>query len=194
MGAPAAGNTAVVETVASRQVYASPWMTVREDVVRRSNGDRGVYRVIDSPDIVLVIPRDEDRVHMVEQYRHAVGGRRWEFPSGNIEPGSDADAAAAAARELREETGLAAGSLVPLGVLEMAPGMLSHRCRVFLATNLTQGPPQRDPEERDVGASSFSRYDLEQMMWDGRLTDAKTAAAYAFLLMHERREVQRPDA
>lgn len=68
-------------TLRSKQVYANPWMAVREDAIRRSDGSTGIYGVVDSPDIALIIPADGDRLHLVEQYRHPVGGRRWELPS-----------------------------------------------------------------------------------------------------------------
>ncbi len=55
-----------VETVGSRQVYADPWMAVREDAIRRSDGSAGIYGVVDSPDIALIIPADGDRLHLVE--------------------------------------------------------------------------------------------------------------------------------
>lgn len=89
------------------------------------------------------------------------------------------------ARELREETGLSAGSLTPLGTLDLAPGMFSQRCRVFLATGLTDGEPQRELEEQDVRSAWFTRADVERMITDGTLTDAKTAAAYTLLLLRE---------
>ena len=133
-----------VETLGSEQVYANPWMAVREDTVRRPDGSTGIYGVVDTPDIALVIPADGDRLHLVEQYRYPVAGRRWEFPSGTADQALDVDAAALAARELREETGLAAGTLTPLGTLDVAPSMFSQRCAVFLATDLTAGPPQRE--------------------------------------------------
>jgi hypothetical protein len=46
----------------------------------RSNGSTGTYTVVDSADIALIVPVGGDRLHLVEQYRHPVGGRRWEFP------------------------------------------------------------------------------------------------------------------
>ena len=111
-----------VETLGSKQVYANPWMAVREDAVRRSDGSTGIYGVVDSPDIALIIPADADRLHLVEQFRYPVAGRRWEFPSGGADQRLDVEAAALAARELREETGLSAGRLTPLGTLDVAPG------------------------------------------------------------------------
>jgi len=173
-----------VETLGSRQVYANTWMAVREDVVRRADGSTGVYAVIETPDNAVVIPADGDRLHLVEQHRHPVAGRRWEFPSGNLEEDRDDDLVAAAARELREETGLRAGRLTLLGSIEMAPSMVSQRCHVFLATALTEGEPARDPAEQDMRSTWFSRDTVEQMLRDGTLNDAKSLAAYSLLQLH----------
>ena len=172
-----------VETLGSKQVYANPWMTVREDAIRRPDGSTGIYGVVESPDIALVIPADGDRLHLVEQYRYPVAGRRWEFPSGTADQRLDADAAALAARELREETGLVAGTLTPLGTLDIAPSMFSLQCRVFLATDLTHGTPERELEEQDMRSAWFTRADVERMISDGTITDAKSTAAYALLLL-----------
>ncbi len=101
-----------METLTSTQVYANPWMSVREDTVHRTDGSTGLYGVVDSPDIALVIASEDDRLHLVEQYRYPVTGRRWEFPSGSADA-ADVDVASLAARELREETGLTAARLSP---------------------------------------------------------------------------------
>lgn len=68
------------------------------------------------------------------------------MPSGSADQRLDVEAAALAVPELREETGLLAGRLIPLGTLDVAPGLFSQRCRVFLATDLTHGGPQRELE------------------------------------------------
>ena len=174
-----------VETLDSSQVYANPWMTVREDTIRRPDGSTGMYGVVDTPDIALVIPADGSRLHLVEQYRYPVAGRRWEFPSGTADRPGDDDVAALAARELREETGLVAGSLTLLGTLDTMPSTLNQRCRVFLATELTEGPPEREPAEQDMRSAWFTRDAVERMMTDGTLTDGKTLAAYTLLLLHQ---------
>src|SRR3954470_23766021 len=126
-----------MDTVSSQRAYSNPWMEVREDTVRRSDGTTGTYWVVDTSDIALVIPEDGHRLHLVEQYRHPVGRRTWEFPSGDADPGLDGDAAAVAVRELREETGLVAGRLAALGILDITPSTMTQRCTVFLASDLT---------------------------------------------------------
>jgi hypothetical protein len=63
--------------------------------------------------------------------------------------------------------------------------MLSQRCRVFLATDLTYGEPERELAEQDMRSAWFPRADVERMIVDGALADAKSAAAYALLLLRE---------
>ena len=179
------GTLIGVETLESRQVYANRWMRIREDTVRRPDGSTGVYGVVDTPDIALVIPADRNGFHLVEQYRHPIAGRSWEFPSGSTDPQQDVDVAESAARELREETGLEAGRLTPLGALDITPSTFNQRCRVFLATDLTHGAPQRDPGEEDMRSAWFSRAKVERMINEGTITDSKSIAAYAQLLLRE---------
>lgn len=176
-----------MDALDSRQVYVNPWMIVREDAIRRPDGSTGVYGVIDKPDYALIIPRDGERFMLVEQFRYAVGRRRWEFPQGTAPNRAHLDPIELAARELREETGLHAGRVEELGMLDVAPGMSSQRGRVFLATELVQGEADREHEEQDMRSAWFDRSELERMISGGAVTDSQSVAGYALLLLHERR-------
>ncbi|MGW3469742.1 NUDIX domain-containing protein [Saccharopolyspora sp. NPDC000995] len=176
-----------MQQTSSREVYANPWMTVREDGIRRGDGSDGIYGVVDKPDYALVIPLDGDRLHLVEQFRYPLGMRRWEFPQGSAPDRLDVEPTELAARELREETGLRATSLVEIGILDVAPGISSQRGRVFLATGLTAGEHERELEEQDMRAAWFSRAEFEKMIAATEVTDAQSVAAYTLLLLHERR-------
>ncbi|MCK2244904.1 NUDIX hydrolase [Crossiella sp. S99.2] len=176
-----------MDKVDTREVYANAWMTVREDGIRRADGSLGIYGVVDKPDYALVIPLEGERLHLVEQYRYPLGLRRWEFPQGTAPDRVELDTAELAARELREETGLRAGRMVDLGLLDVAPGMSSQRGRVFLATELTAGEPARELEEQDMRTAWFARAEFEEMIASGQVTDAQSIAAYTLLLLHEHR-------
>ncbi|MPZ66407.1 MAG: NUDIX domain-containing protein [Pseudonocardiaceae bacterium] len=175
-----------MKTLGSREVYANPWMTVREDRIRRADGSDGIYGVIDKPDYALVIPLDGEQVHLVEQFRYPVGERRWEFPQGTAPGRAGADPAELAARELAEETGLRAGRMQLLGRLDVAAGMASQQGRVFLATDISSGDVHREHEEQDMRSAWFPRAALEAMLRDGTVCDAQSVAAYTLLLLHQR--------
>jgi 8-oxo-dGDP phosphatase len=176
-----------VETISSREVYANAWMSVREDAVRRADGSEGIYGVVDKPTFALVIPRDGDRLHMVEQYRYPMRQREWEFPAGTAPGRVEVDPGELAAQELREETGLVAGRMEQIGHLHLAPGMSSQRGTVWLATELTEGSPQREDSEQDMRAAWFTTAELEKMVRAGEITDSPTLAAYLLLQLHDRR-------
>ncbi|WP_431235722.1 NUDIX domain-containing protein [Mycolicibacterium psychrotolerans] len=165
-------------------------MTVREDAVERPDGSTGIYGVVDRPDYAVVIAVDADRVALVEQYRYPMGARRWEFPMGTTPDQPDIDPRELAARELREETGLTAGSLTVVGRLDVAPGIMSQRGWVFLATDIIEGEPEREHEEQDMHFAWFERSRFEEMIRSGEITDAQSLAAYAQLLLKERFESQ----
>jgi 8-oxo-dGTP pyrophosphatase MutT (NUDIX family) len=172
-----------IHRVASREVYRNNWLTLREDDIRRPDGSHGIYSVIDKPTYALVIARDGDRFHLVEQFRYPLGMRRWEFPQGTAPGLEDLDPPELAARELREETGLRAASMELLGTLDVAPGMSSQRGRVFLATGITEGEHEREHEEQDMHSDWFTRAQLERMIRDGDITDAQSIAAWTLLLL-----------
>ncbi len=161
-------------------------MTVREDDIRRPDGSHGIYSVVDKPAYALVIPYDHDRFRLVEQYRYPLGLRRWEFPQGTAPNQAQMEPEALAARELREETGLRAGSFVRLGQLDVAPGMSSQRGWVFLATDIIEGDPDREHEEQDMRSEWFSREQVEAMIRSGEITDAQSIAAFAQFLLGDR--------
>ncbi|GAA4886382.1 NUDIX hydrolase [Saccharopolyspora cebuensis] len=174
-----------MEQTSTREVYENPWMTVREDQVRRADGSPGVYGVVDKPDYALVIPFEAGRLHLVEQFRYPLGLRRWEFPQGTAPDRADVPVAELAARELREETGLRAERFTDLGTLDVAPGLTSQRGRAFLATGLTAGEHEREAEEQDMRAAWFDRDEFERMIRTGAVTDAQSIAAYLLLRLHE---------
>jgi 8-oxo-dGTP pyrophosphatase MutT (NUDIX family) len=175
-----------MQTIDSRQVYGNAWMTVREDTIRRPDGSPGIYGVVDKPNYALIIPMDGDRLHVVEQFRYPIGLRRWEFPQGSAPDRAHADPLELAERELREETGLRAGTMTELGLLDVAAGLSSQRGHVFLATDLTQGQHEREHEEQDMKTAWIDRADFEKMIRNSEVTDAQSIAAYAMLLLFER--------
>jgi 8-oxo-dGTP pyrophosphatase MutT (NUDIX family) len=176
----------VIRQLNSREVYRNNWMTLREDTIRRPDGSEGIYTVIDKPTYALVIPRDRERYHLVEQFRYPLGLRRWEFPQGTAPERLHLDPDALAHRELREETGLRAASMERLGQLDVAAGMSSQRGWVYLATGLSEGEHEREHEEQDMHSAWFERAEVERMMRDGEITDAQSIAAWALLLLNER--------
>lgn len=175
-----------VRRLSTRVVYENRWMRVREDQVRRPDGSDGVYGVVEKPDFALIVPlADDGGLWVVEQFRYPVGERFCEFPQGSWEERPNTDPELLARSELREETGLQAGSLRRLGHLYEAYGFSNQGFDVWLATGLREGPADRSPEEQGMHARKLDRDEWKAMIADGRVKDAPSVAAYGLLLLEE---------
>jgi 8-oxo-dGTP pyrophosphatase MutT (NUDIX family) len=177
-----------IRTLASRVVYEDSWMRLRRDDIERRDGSRGSYAFVEKRDFALVIPVLDDAFHLVEEYRYPIGRRTWSFPQGGWPPGMSGTPEELARLELSQETGYHAATWTKLGVLHCAHGITSQQGHFFLATELTPGEPDRELEEQDMRQDWVRRYDFEKMVDNGEITDNSTLAAYALLLMAERRE------
>ena len=166
-----------MQRLASRRVYSNPWMTLREDTVRRADGSTGIYGVVDKPDFALVLPRHEDGFWLVEQYRYPVGRRAWEFPQGSWGTGASSNPIELARAELAEETGLRAQAVVHLGHLYGAYGFCSQGFDVYLATGLEPGEPDREPTEQDMVHRAFTDGEVHDLVLGGGVVDAASLAA-----------------
>jgi len=171
----------VIRTISSREVYRNPWTSVREDVIERSNGQRGVYGVVDKDPACIVIPiertADGDFLWLVRQFRYTVQGTYFELPQGGWEQ-PEVDPVEMARGELREETGLRAERMTELAKLWIGYGVMRQLHHVFLAEGLTQGEHEPDPEEHDMTVHRVRVSAFEAMLLDGGVMDNCSAAAW----------------
>lgn len=172
-----------MRTRSSREVYRNAWIRVREDEVELADGSTGLYGVVEKADFALVLPEQDGGFWLVEQFRYPLGRRSWEFPQGTWSGGGQGSAEDLARAELAEETGLRAGAMAHLGHLDLASGLMTQQFDVWLATDLTAGPPDRELTEADMRQAFVPLADLEQMMRDGRLTDSPSLAAFTLWLL-----------
>ena len=85
----------------------------------------------------VIVAVDEGHVLLVEQYRVPVGARCVELPAGLVgDEEAGEEAAAAAIRELEEETGYRAARMVDLGRFHASPGMSSEGFTLLRAEGL----------------------------------------------------------
>ena len=169
-----------IETTSSTVVYKNRWMSLREDAIVRSDGSAGLYSVVEKPDFAVIAAVSEGEIYLVEQYRYPVQRRFWELPQGSWEEQA-VDPLALARAELREETGLTAGSMLHAGRLYLGYGYSTQAYDVFLATQLAQGETQLDAEELGLVAKAFKLAIVEEMISNGQIMDATTVATLGLL-------------
>jgi len=155
-------------------------VAVREVQLPRVVGAPERREVVEAADAVVILPLlDGDRVVLIRNHRYAVNETLWELPAGTLEPGEDT--AAAAPRELTEETGYAAGHVEPLTRFYAVPGFCTECLHAFRASDLQHVGQHLDASEQiEVVPTKWA--DALAMVREGVIHDAKTIAT---LLYHE---------
>jgi ADP-ribose pyrophosphatase len=140
-------------------------------------GEQGwyTYQIVRHPGGAAILPlHDDGSVTLIRQLRPAVGGFLLELPAGRLSKGEDPQLCAA--RELVEETGLAATSLVSLGILHPSPGVFDEVIHLFLARGLSQGAAEPEAYE-DIACVRIPFEEALQLAAEGGISDGKTIAA-----------------
>lgn len=167
-----------------RPVYRGRVVDLSVDTVRFPDGSVGELEFMAHAGASCVLPvvgsvdeADPD-ILLIRQYRYAAGGVIWEVPAGMPdrvgEPWEEV-----ARRELEEETGWRAGTLVPLTRIFTTPGFTDEVIRLWLASELEPGTRQLDHDEfMEVVRLPFSR--ALKMVRDGEITDCKSVATLLY--------------
>lgn len=160
----------------SRQViYRGHKITVAEDTTQLPDGQTVRRDVVLHPGAVAILPLlDGERLCLVRNHRPIVGETLLEVPAGTLEPREPPEAAAA--RELTEETGYRAGRWRKLAAFTPSPGVLSECTHLFVAEDLTPGPPQLEKDE-DLQSEIVAWQQALAWVIDGTIHDAKTMIA-----------------
>jgi ADP-ribose pyrophosphatase len=164
-----------IEVINQTTIYRGRAFNVRRDAIRFPNQNTVNLDIIEHVGAVTILPLDsEDCILFIRQYRHAVGMELLELPAGTLSP--DELPEHCALREIREETGFAAGKLVKIGEFYLAPGYSTEYMHLYLATDLHPDPLPGD-EDEFITLERIPIGQAYQLALNGGLQDGKSLAA-----------------
>lgn len=130
----------------TNQVYSDPWLSVRQDLVTRPDGDPGTYSVVEIKHGICVVAWQGDRAYLTSEFHYAVGRTTLEAVSGGRDEGEST--LEAAQRELKEELGISAKVWQPLMTIDPFTASVVSPTALFLATDLEFGERQLEGTEQ----------------------------------------------
>jgi ADP-ribose pyrophosphatase len=155
------------------EIYHGKRLTVERNSFSLPNGKEVERLVVHPGDAVAVLPvRKDGRYYLIRQYRFAIGEYIYEVPAGTVDP--EEAPLDTARRELIEETGMSAEHFVPRGFIYTTPGFSDERIYLYEANGLSPSSSFLADEDEVIEVVSFSGTELEEMIADGRISDAKT--------------------
>ncbi|HSG26041.1 MAG TPA: NUDIX hydrolase [Anaerolineales bacterium] len=162
------------KTIDSKHIFSGRAIHLWKEQVVYPDGRKVSIEVLKHPGSIGILPLDDQgHIWFVRQYRHPTGGMLLELPAGTLETGEDPKSTAA--REIREEIGMAAETITPIGKLYLAPGYSTELMHLFLATGLTPDALELDPGEY-LEVEKYPVEEVYRMLDRGEIIDGKSVA------------------
>ena len=156
-------------------IYKGRILTLYNDEVVLADGSESKREYVhhNGGSSVLAVDK-EGYIYLVEQFRYPYREMLLEIPAGKLEEGENAYDCAL--RELKEEVGLTADSLIDLGMIYPSPGYTDEPLHIFLATSFVVGESKPDEHEL-INVKKIKFEEALQMVERNQIKDAKTVAA-----------------
>lgn len=168
----------------TRRIYTGRVLNLDIDTVEFPDGSRGELEMIRHSGAAAVLPlldppeNPDPRVILLRQFRHAADGYVWEIPAGRLEQGETPEACAH--RELEEEAGYQAATLLHLTTIYTTPGFTDERIHLYAARDLTPVPHRREADEF-MEARVLPWSQVIDYCRTGEIRDGKTLATILFV-------------
>ena len=167
--------------VHSKEIYKGKIFTLRQETLQFDALPPHNWDLIIHPGAVALIPiNSKGNLLLIQQWRRALQKIIYEIPAGtlhDLEPPLEC-----AARELQEEIGFKANTLIPFGGFYSAPGFCNEYIHLFIAKNLEESPLPPDLHEA-IDVVEMTLDQALELIDNNQIQDAKTICA---LLRYQR--------
>lgn len=164
------------KTVSSEKVFEGRIIDVRVETVEFPDGKTAYRELVDHPGGVGVIAlTDDGKILMVRQYRKPIEKDIWEIPAGKLDKGENPKDCGI--RELEEETGYTAKTVISLGYMYPSPGFANEVTHMFFAKELVKGTTNPD-EDEFLDVKEFTVEEVKNMILNNEINDAKTVIGF----------------
>ncbi len=154
------------------EIFRGKRLWIEKRKIRLPQGIEREKVIIHPNNAVAIFPIDNGRCKLLKQYRFAIDQYIYEAPAGTMEPGEEP--VKTAHRELIEETGFAAQTIVPKGFIYTTPGFTDEKIFLFEARDLSPSDEYGKDEDEIIEVVDIAMGDLKAMIRDGIIVDAKT--------------------
>ena len=162
-------------------IHKNPFWTYKMDEFETANGVRGEYYYHKNANAVDVYAEREDgKFIMLREYRHLAGRVSLSQVQGGIDDGESPEEAAH--REIEEEIGYQAKTLINIGHYFTAPAFSTEEVTVFLARDLTKTQKNLDAFE-DTEEIIMTSKEIDEAIQSGEIWDSNVIAPWMLVKM-----------
>jgi ADP-ribose pyrophosphatase len=154
------------------EIFRGRRLWIEKRAIRFPNNIEKEKVIVHPSNAVAILPLNDDRCKLLRQYRYAIDQYIYEAPAGTMEPGEDP--LKTAHRELIEETGFSARTIIQKGFIYTTPGYTDEKIYLFEARDLSPSREYEKDDDEIIEVVDIAIKDLAAMIHEGTIVDAKT--------------------
>jgi ADP-ribose pyrophosphatase len=154
------------------EIFRGRRLWIEKRAIRFPNNIEKEKVIVHPSNAVAILPLNDDRCKLLKQYRYAIDQYIYEAPAGTMEPGEDP--LKTAHRELIEETGFSARTIIQKGFIYTTPGYTDEKIYLFEARDLLPSREYEKDDDEVIEVVDIATRDLATMIHEGIIVDAKT--------------------
>jgi ADP-ribose pyrophosphatase len=159
-------------------IYKGKVLEIEKDIIFLDNKEPFERGIVHHPGAAAVIPiTDDNKIILTKQYRRAVKQIILEIPAGILE--KNEPVIDTAQRELREEVGFRAKTLLPIAKYYSSPGFSDELIHLYIGRGLTKDPLPKDKDEAIDVLFCEEKYLLD-LIKKNQIVDSKTLIALLY--------------
>ncbi len=136
------------------EIFRGRRLWIEKRTIRLPHGAEREKIIVHPSNAVAILPIQGDRCKLLKQYRYAIDQYIFEAPAGTMEPGEDPQNTAG--RELIEETGFTAKTIIPKGFIYTTPGYTDEKIFLFEARGLSPSDEYGKDEDEIIEVNGHS--------------------------------------
>jgi len=164
------------EKITSTADYERPHLKILKEKFVLPNGETKDFYKFKKDDFVVIIPKEEEFVYMINSYRWAIEKEYLELSAGFIEAGESP--LQASKRELKEETGITAKKYTYLGWNYVWIGMSDIKGHTFLAEDLVFGEQNLESTEYGTIVKKIKLAEIGSLIKKGKIRNGTTLNSF----------------
>jgi ADP-ribose pyrophosphatase len=154
------------------EIFRGRRLWIEKRAIRFPNNIEKERVIVHPSNAVAILPLNDEKCKLLKQYRYAIDQYIYEAPAGTMEAGEDP--LKTAHRELIEETGFSAGTIIQKGFIYTTPGYTDEKIYLFEARDLLPSREYEKDDDEIIDVVDIATKDLAAMIHEGTIVDAKT--------------------
>jgi 8-oxo-dGTP pyrophosphatase MutT (NUDIX family) len=165
----------MTKRISTKKIFQKGRILIKDTNIKLDDNKNITFQFWDKADTVMIVPLLKNgNIAFIREYQVTLDAEMISLPKGRVE--KNENLLEIANKELQEEVGYKANSLVKIGTVSICPGYISGKTHIYLARNLVKSKLEGD-EIWKISIFEYPLKNFEKLIDEGKLFEARMITA-----------------